>query len=77
MHPVLDDLVFEVRVRSGLGYFAKAVGESIAVEAASLEGLRLAIKEKIRARFHERMQPTSTSLRFVKEEMWSGVPPTA
>ncbi len=77
VHPVLDDLVFEVRERSDSDYFAKAVGESIAVQAASREGLRLAIKEKIRARFHARMPPTSISLLFVKEEVWSGFPPAA
>lgn len=69
-HPVLDDMVFEVRMRSDSDYFASAVGESITVEATSLEDLRRGIKEKIRARFHERMPPASTSLRFVKEEVW-------
>ena len=41
------------------------------VQAASLEGLRSALQEAVRARFRGRPRPISTSLRFVKEEVWS------
>jgi len=66
-HPVHDTLIFQVRLHPGRVY-AKANGESISVEAGTIEDLKILIREAVAKKYHTTIKP-SVQLRFHREEM--------
>ncbi len=66
-HPVANTVVFQVRIFPSQRFLAEAVGESLRLEADSLDGLKTLIKERVSERFHHSVQP-AIHLKYLHEE---------
>ena len=67
-HPIRNTITFHVRVFPGERYFARAVGESLSLEALSLDGLHEKIKSLVQESFHQSFQP-QIHLKYFHEEI--------
>jgi channel protein (hemolysin III family) len=70
-HPLIKNLLVRVRCTEKGDCVAEAIGESIRVEAKSIDEMRVLLREKIVDRFHSRQPPKSTRLSFSYEECWN------
>lgn len=67
-HPIRDIITFHVRVFPNNIYSARAVGESLALEAPSLEGLHDNIKALVQETYHQSLKPR-IHLKYFHEEI--------
>ena len=66
----MNEIVFLVEEDPEGGYTARALGEAIFTEAETLEEMRDAIREALRAHFDDAAKlPAVIRLHFVKEEV--------
>jgi hypothetical protein len=63
------EIVFIVEEAADGGLVARAVGESIFTQAASLEQLRHAVREAVACHFGDQLQPRIIRLRSLGEEV--------
>ena len=64
-----SEIIFVVEEAPEGGYTAKALGQSIFTEAATLPDLRENVREAVLTHYDESNQPTIIRLHFVKEEL--------
>jgi hypothetical protein len=67
----MDELIFVVEEAPEGGYTARAVGESIFTEAATIEELHEAVRDAARCHFDEGKSPKLIRLHFVRDELIS------
>lgn len=67
-HPIREQITFHVLIYPENRFLAKAIGEHLLIEAASLEALHNLIKEKVEMRFHPTLKP-KIHLKYFKEEV--------
>lgn len=66
-HPVVDTITFDVRVFPTRQVIARAVGESLQLEADSIDELKELIKSRVRRKYHDTIRPV-IHLRYFQEE---------
>ena len=67
-HPIRNTITFHIKVFPENKYFAKAIGESLELEASSLEDLREDIKTEVDVSFHKSLRP-KIHLKYFNEEI--------
>jgi len=65
----MKEIIFLVEESPEGGYEAKAIGHSIYTEANTIEELREAVKDAVRAHFEEEDMPKLIRLHLVKDEV--------
>jgi hypothetical protein len=65
----MSEIIFLVEDAPEGGLTARAVGESIATEAESLEALREAVRDAVRCHFDEGAAPALIRLHYVRDEV--------
>lgn len=65
----MTELIFIVDEAPEGGYSARALGESIFIEADDLAGLHEQVRDAVRCHFEEGQQPKVIRLHFVREEV--------
>ena len=69
-HPVANTIVMQVQIFPGERFVAKAISERMVVQASSMLELKESIKERVRARYHESIEP-AIHLKYSNEEILS------
>lgn len=67
--PSDSEIVFEVEQAAEGGFVARAVGQSIFTQGASIEQIREAVREAVACHFNEKAVPSVIRLRIVLEEV--------
>ncbi len=65
------EIIFAVEDSPEGGYEARALGHPIFTEAATIEGLREAVRDAVRCHFDEGQAPAVIRLHFVRDEVIS------
>jgi hypothetical protein len=65
----VEEVIFLVEESPEGGYSAKAIGHSIHTEADTMEELRIAVKDAVKAHFDEEAMPRLIRLHLVKDEV--------
>lgn len=65
----MKEIIFMVEESAEGGYEAKALGHSIFTEADTIEALREAVRDAVRAHFEEKDRPSLIRLHMVKDEV--------
>ena len=65
----MNEVIFVVEEAPEGGYTARALGESIFTEGDSLDELREAVRDAVRAHFDEGQAPGVIRLHYVREEV--------
>ncbi len=65
----MNEIIFVVEEAPEGGYTARALGESIFTEGDSLDELRDAVRDAVRAHFDEDKPPGVIRLHYVREEV--------
>ena len=63
------EIIFLVEDAPDGGYIAKALGESIFIEADDLESLHERVRDAVRCQFEEGRAPRMIRLHFAREEV--------
>lgn len=66
---MLSEIIFDVRESLEGGYEARALGEAIFTEAASVEELREMVREAVECHFDEPERPKVIRLHFTRDEI--------
>ena len=65
----MNEIIFLVEESAEGGYTARALGESIYTEGDTLDDLREAVRDAVRAHFDEGKVPAMIRLHYVREEV--------
>lgn len=67
----MSEIIFVVEQSPEGGYAARALGESVFAQAASLDELHAQVRDAVRCHFDEALSPNMIRLRFMRDE---GIP---
>lgn len=67
--PMAQELIFEVREADEGGFLARALGESIFVEAEDWDSLSRQVRDAVECHFDGGMRPAIIRLHFVRDEV--------
>jgi hypothetical protein len=68
----MNELIFLVEEAPEGGFTARALGQSIFIEAETLEQLRREVRDAVQCHFDEGKAPKVIRLHFVREEVLAG-----